>query len=70
MIPKFDKVWIWKLFMSSFINDGFIKLFIMKEMTVEALQIGEQGGENLMIKFFVKLSYYFVQGMTFEDTTH
>lgn len=56
--------------MSSFMNDGFIKLFIIKEMTVEALQISEQGGENLMIKFFVKLSYYFVQGMTFEDTTH
>lgn len=56
--------------MSSFMNDGFIKLFIIKEMTVEALQIGEQGGENLMIKFFVKLSYYFVHGTTLEETTH
>lgn len=51
-------------------NDGFIKLFIINDIIVDGLHIGEHGGENLIIKFFVKLSYYFVHGIMFDCTMH
>lgn len=39
------------LCISSLIKDGLIRLLIMNEMIVDALQIVEQGGGNVMIRF-------------------
>lgn len=50
-------------------KDGLIRLLIMKGITVDELQIVEQGGENVTIKF-EELSNDVPQGTIFEDTTH
>lgn len=39
------------LCMSSLIKDGLTRLLIMKEMIVDELQIVEQGGGNVIIRF-------------------
>lgn len=51
-------------------NDGFIKLIILNETTVKALQIVEHTGLNFINKLLVKFSYDFVHETIFEPIIH
>lgn len=69
MTPKLVIVWIPIAFVSLFMNEGLIKLLILKETFEETLQT-EHGGGNRISKLLVKFCIVLVHAMANEEAVH